>query len=114
MVDVYLMSFLYIAAGTSHFIVPRLFERIVPPFISWPKAAVVWSGLAEVILGVALCFPILRSWAAIGIILLLVAVFPANIYQVIHSKARLGLPLWVIILRLPIQLVLIYWAYQYI
>ncbi|MGB0176837.1 MAG: DoxX family protein [Owenweeksia sp.] len=111
--DVYIMALLYIAAGISHFIIPRLYQRIVPPFIPWPKATVFWSGVAEIILGLALCFPALRSQAALGVIILLILVFPANIYQLTNVKARLGLPVWLLILRLPIQLVLIYWAYLY-
>ncbi len=114
MIGVYLMSAIYILAGISHFIKPRLYQRIVPPFIPFAKAAVFWSGVAEILLGMALWFDAIRSVAAWGIIILLIVVFPANIYQLAEPKARLGLPLWLLILRLPLQLILIYWASLYL
>ncbi|HAD96054.1 MAG TPA: DoxX family protein [Cryomorphaceae bacterium] len=113
MPDLYIMSLLYIAAGITHFSIPRIYQRIVPPFIPWPKAVVLGSGVAEIVLGASLWFPQLRPAAAWGIMILLILVFPANIYQLVEHKARLGLPTWLLILRLPMQLILIYWASLY-
>jgi uncharacterized membrane protein len=90
-----------------------LYLKIIPPYLPNPKAVNLISGLAEIVLGVALLIPFLTSIAAWGVIALLIAVFPTHIYMYQNPKARMGLPLWALILRMPLQLVLIYWAYQY-
>lgn len=107
------MAFLYIAAGLNHFRVPKLYTRIIPPVFPNARALNYISGAAEVLLGIMLCFPAVSHYAAWGIIALLAAVFPANIYMLTNKKAGMGLPKWLIIIRLPLQLVLMYWAYIY-
>lgn len=109
----YLMGLLYILAGLNHFRKPKMYERIIPPALPAPKALNLISGAAEVILGFLLMLPQFSIIAAWGIIALLIAIFPANIYMAINKKAGFGLPLWVLYLRLPLQLVLIYWAWCY-
>lgn len=111
--SLYLMAFLYILAGINHFRVPRLYVKMIPPALPAPKTINIVSGAAEIILGVLLCVPQLSSFAAWGIIILLIAVFPANVYMYTNDKAALGLPKWVRLLRLPLQLLLMYWAYLY-
>lgn len=111
--SLYLMAFLYILAGINHFRVPRLYVKMIPPALPAPKMINIVSGAAEIILGVLLCVPQLSSFAACGIIILLIAVFPANVYMYTNDKAALGLPKWVRLLRLPLQLLLMYWAYLY-
>ena len=90
-----------------------MYERIIPPALPAPKALNLISGAAEVILGLLLMSPQFSITAAWGIIALLIAVLPANIYMAMNKKAGFGLPLWVLYLRLPLQLVLIYWAWCY-
>lgn len=107
------MAALYILAGLNHFRVPKLYLRIMPPYIPYHKAMVKLSGLAEILLGIGLLFPLSRDVSAWGIILLLIAVLPANIEMVRSEKARMKLPLWVVWLRLPLQLALIFWAWLY-
>lgn len=109
----YGMALLYILAGINHFRVPRLYIKIIPPFFSKPKAVNALSGLAEIILGIALCIPLLTKYAAWGTIALLVAIFPANLYMYQNDKAGLGLPKWARLVRLPLQIVLILWACCY-
>lgn len=86
---------------------------MIPPILPAPKTINIISGATEIILGVLLCVPQLLSLAAWGIIIMLIAVFPANVYMYINEKASLGLPKWVRLIRLPIQLMLMYWAYLY-
>lgn len=86
---------------------------MIPPILPAPKTINIISGATEIILGVLLCVPQLSSLAAWGIIIMLIAVFPANVYMYINEKASLGLPKWVRLIRLPIQLMLMYWAYLY-
>lgn len=110
----YVMGLLYVLAGINHFRNPRLYLKIIPPYFSNPKLLNKLSGLAEIILGIGVCIFEISSISAIGIIILLLAVFPANIYMYQNEKARLGLPKWAVLLRLPLQLLLIYWAYIYV
>jgi len=109
----YVMAGLYVLAGLNHFRNPRLYQRIIPPYFPYPKTLNIASGIAEIALGLALCFPSISEYAAIGIILLLIAIFPANIFMYTNDKAGMGLPKWVRLLRLPLQLVLIFWAFAY-
>lgn len=108
----YLMSGLYVFAGIMHFIKPRMYIRIIPPFFPKPKLLNLLAGAFEVIFGIGLLFQETRSYAAVGIILLLIAVFPANIYM--YQKGAKGIPKWILLLRLPLQFVLIAWAMIYI
>ena len=110
------MSALYIFAGISHFTKERFFRSIVPPFLPYPKAIVFWSGIAEIILGITLLIPVLKIYAAWGIIVLLIVVFPANIYMLIARLKKqkfMKVPVWGLWLRLAIQFLLIYWAWIY-
>jgi uncharacterized membrane protein len=107
-----IMAVMYIAAGAYHFINPRLYKKIIPPQIPFPSAAVGISGAAEILFGAGLLFDNIRVYAAWGIILLLIAVFPSNIYMAISGKFK-AIPLWLRLLRLPLQFVLIWWAWIY-
>lgn len=109
----YLMAAIYILAGLNHFRVPWIYKKMIPPTLPLPKLLNIASGLAEFVLGVALCIPTISAYAAWGIIALLVAVFPANVYMYTNDKAAMGLPKWMRLLRLPLQLLLIYWAWLY-
>jgi uncharacterized membrane protein len=109
----YLMAAIYILAGLNHFRVPRLYAKMIPPALPTPKLLNIVSGLAEIILGIALCIPALSHWAAWGIIALLIAIFPANVYMLANDRAGMGVPKWILLLRLPLQIALIAWAYLY-
>uniref|UniRef100_UPI004049ABC8 DoxX family protein n=1 Tax=Flavobacterium sp. TaxID=239 RepID=UPI004049ABC8 len=109
----YLMGIIYVLAGLNHFRQPRLYLKIIPPYLPNPILLNKLSGLAEIVLGFLLCLYLTSNFAAWGIIALLIAVFPANIYMYQEKKAGLGLPKWLRLLRLPLQIGLIYWAFQY-
>lgn len=109
----YLMAGIYILAGLNHFRNPRMYVKIIPDYLPAPKLLNILSGLAEILSGILLCIPSLSSYAAWAIIALLIAVFPANLYMLTNKKASFGLPRWVLLIRLPLQLVLIFWAYLY-
>ncbi len=84
----------------------------MPPYIPAHSQMVVISGVAEIVLGMGLLVPATRSIAAWGLILLLVAIFPANVYMATSSRFQ-KFPIWLRWARLPLQGVLIWWAYQY-
>ena len=109
----FLFGLLFIGAGIEHFIDAGFFESIVPPYLPWPAALVAISGVAEIVLGVAVMIRPVSRYAAWGLILLLLAVFPANIHMATHPAdypTFAPLLLW---LRLPLQAVLAAWAYCY-
>lgn len=106
----WLLAILMIGAGTMHFANPEFFVKIVPPALPSPLGVVYLSGFFELLLGVLLLVPKSSRLAAWGIIALLIAVFPANIYAYQHQELIPAPPL-LHLLRLPLQGVLILWAY---
>ena len=107
------MSLLYVTVGVKHFTNPDFFVSIVPPIIDYKKEAVLISGFFEVILGVLLLFKKTRKLAAWGIILLLIAVFPANIYLYISefARERINISKNQALLRIPFQIPLMIISY---
>ena len=109
----YTFALAFIAGGVNHFLNPKLYLKIMPPYLPWHLPLVYISGVAEVVLGAALLIPTLTPWAAWGLIALLVAVFPANLYMAMNPELFRGIPPTLLWLRLPLQGVLIAWAYWY-
>ena len=108
-----LMGLLYITAGTLHFLLTRTYTGIMPDYLPAHRELVLISGAAEVAGGLGLMIPQTRRAAAWGLILLLIAVMPANIWMAQHPERYPSIPLWAIWLRLPLQLPLILWAWRY-
>lgn len=110
----YIMSGLYIFAGTMHFRKPWLYYKITPPALTqWKKPINIIVGIAEIAGGVGLLLSSTQSMAAWGLIVLLIAVFPANIYMLTSKGAGLKIKMWILWLRIPLQFLLILWAYWY-
>ena len=107
------MSILYVTVGVKHFTSTDFFIAIVPPIINWKEEVVLVSGFIEVILGVLLLFNQTRKLAAWGIILLLIAVFPANIYLYYSEVARetINVSKNQALFRMPFQIPLIIISY---
>jgi uncharacterized membrane protein len=106
-------SALFLTSGTLHFLRPDMFRQIVPPALPNPAALVAISGGAEIVGAVGLWIPPTRRSAAIGLVTLLVAVFPANVYMAMsHQRIAAVMPAWVLFLRLPLQAVLIGWMWS--
>jgi uncharacterized membrane protein len=100
-----------IVVGALHFIDEEFFVRIVPKALPFPRLLVAISGVCEIGLAIALLVPKTRRLAGFGLIALYVAVFPANINMVVHPELGGDVPLWALWVRLPLQLVLIAWAW---
>ena len=109
----YLMAIFYLFAGLNHFLDPNFYLQMMPPFLPKPELLIQISGVIEIILAVLLCYPKTTRCAAIGIILLLIAVFPANIYMFQQGPERYHTSNLILLLRLPLQFVLIAWAAVY-
>lgn len=99
-----------VGAGTMHFVNPQFYLKIMPPYLPFHLELVYLSGFLEIALGVLLLVPRLSRWAAWGIFALLIAVFPANIHVYLNQEVLPAPPL-VHLLRLPLQGVLLLWAY---
>ncbi len=109
----YLLAALFVLAGTLHFTSPDYYRRIMPPYLPWHTFLVYLSGFFEVLFGVLLLVARCSRVAAWGMVALLVAVFPANIYMAMHPELYPDIPPAALLLRLPLQAVLIAWAYWY-
>ena len=108
---------LFTFTGTMHFLRPRFFEAIVPPAIEPQKREVVaLSGAAEIAGAALVLHPASRRLGRWWLLALLLAVFPANIHMAINPEQIRGLdlrkiPRWALWARLPLQGVLIVWAW---
>ena len=109
----WLMGLFYVAAGMNHFVKPDFYLGMMPGYLPWHLELVYLSGVAEIALGIAVLVPRLRVLAAWGIIALLLAVFPANVHMAVE-QIRIGDldPVWNWA-RLPLQGLLIVWAWWY-
>jgi uncharacterized membrane protein len=107
------MATLYVAAGINHFVHPVMYLKMMPPWLPAHNALVLASGIAEILLGLLLFVPRTRRLAAMGIIVLLVVVFPANVQMMLNYRTEDHWLLWLAVLRLPLQGFFIWWAYHY-
>jgi uncharacterized membrane protein len=102
----------FFVGGIAHFVFTDAQMRIIPPYIAWPRAAVLVSGVFEILGAVGLLWRPTRQAAAWGLFALTVAVTPANIYMLEQASLYPSVPYWALVLRLPLQvglLVLIAW-----
>ena len=110
-ITIYLMSLFYIFGGIKHFTNVGWYMKIMPPYISYHKELVYLSGAFEIILGIMLLFEQTRFLSGWGLILLLIAVFPANIYLAQTNGAAMNISPALAWGRLPFQAVFLAIAY---
>jgi uncharacterized membrane protein len=108
----YFMGLAYILAGVNHFWHPGFYLKLIQNFLPYPMMIIYVSGIAEILCGAGIMIPAYQKFSAWALIFLLVAIFPANInmaihYQDFHVSKALAYG------RLPIQFLLIWWAYIY-
>lgn len=106
------LGIFFIAAGAMHFFWPEFYLRIMPPWVPFPYAAVLISGFFEVLLGLMVFFEKTRRFAGWGLIALLAAVFPANIYMALHPEIFSAIPSVVLWIRLPLQGIFMAWVWS--
>jgi uncharacterized membrane protein len=107
----YLFGIFFVVAGAAHFVRPDIYVSIMPPYLPWHLELVYASGVFEIVLGAMLFFRRARILAAWGLIALIVAVFPANIHMAVNSDLYPAFSPALLWVRLPLQGVLIAWAY---
>ncbi len=112
-----LIPVFYIAAGINHFRNPDSYYKIIPEYLPYPVFINLFSGAAEIILGILFLFAKTRKLAAIGIITLLIAFIPAHIVMIQNGFCLSNgfcLPAWATWVRLfPLQFLLMLWAWKY-
>ncbi len=110
----YLLGTLFVLAGFMHFQKPKMYLKIMPPYIPAHKTMVLLSGILEMILGFMILNPPTQQIAGWGIIILMILFLPVHIYMLQEKKASLKLPKWALVLRIPLQFLIMYWAYLYV
>ncbi|MDB6072313.1 MAG: DoxX family protein [Verrucomicrobiales bacterium] len=108
-----LLAVFFIVAGINHFRDPAVYLGMMPKWLPWPDKLQLLAGAAEVAGGLGVLIPAVRRWAAWGLLLLLVAVFPANLQVALHGwpGAPFAVSPWILWARLPLQAVLMAWVW---
>jgi uncharacterized membrane protein len=103
----------FIGGGVNHFVSPRYYEAIVPPSLKGQAKPVVQiSGVAEILGGVGVLLPFTRRLSGLGLIALLAAVFPANLYMARKPEHFKKIPRGALYARLPLQPLMMVWAWR--
>jgi uncharacterized membrane protein len=107
------LSALFIGAGINHFVMPRPYRAMMPPSLAHrSKELVEISGVAEVLGGLGVLIPRTRRASGVGLIALLIAVFPANVYMAQAHERFARIPRWALYARLPLQPLMMWWAWR--
>lgn len=108
------MAGFYVVAGIIHFLKPKIYLGIMPRYLPAHKTLVFLSGAAEIILGAGLIFPETKNFAVYGIILMLLIFLLVHFYMLSSKKAGAGFPQWALWIRIPLQFMLMLWAWYYL
>ena len=112
--SVALIGLIFVVAGVLHFIRPRAYISIMPPWLPAAAALVLVSGVFEILGGIGVLVPATRLAAGWGLIVLLIAVFPANVQMLLNARAAhaSATAMAVLVARLPLQALLMYWVFR--
>ena len=109
-----LLAVFFVVAGVMHFVLPETYAKVMPPWLGWHAALVAISGACEIAGGIGVLVPSVRRAAGWGLILLSIAVLPANV-QMLRDGLDAGRPAWqiaLLVIRLPLQALLIWWIWR--
>ncbi len=109
----YLMIVLYVIAGINHFLKPQFYEKMMPSYIPFHSFCIYFSGICEVLFAVLLIPTKTRKTSAWLIILMLTVFFIIHIQMLIDNWDNDDVMFWASIVRIPLQFVLIWWAWLY-
>lgn len=110
-ISLYIMAALYALAGINHFVQPKFYLAIMPKFFPMPNLLNQLSGVAEIILAIGLLLASTRKLSAYLIIAMLIVFFAVHIPHLISPPSLAKSKYWIVVLRIPIQFLLIYWAF---
>jgi uncharacterized membrane protein len=103
----------FLVGGIAHFVATEAEMRILPPWVPWPRAAVLISGVFGLLGAAGLLHPATRRAAGLGLIALTLAVTPAHVYMLQEPQLFPSIPYWALVARLPLQaalIALIFWS----
>ncbi len=107
-----LLAVFFMAAGINHFVNSDIYVAIMPTYLPAHLELVYLSGLFEILGGIGVVLSPIRRWAGYGLIVLLIAVFPANFYMAMNPDKFVDIvSAWVLYARLPLQFLLIWWTF---
>ena len=109
----YFLAVGFVLAGVNHFINPDFYLKMMPPYLPAHSFLIQLSGVFEIALGIMLLIPRTTRLAAFGLVALLIAVFPANLYMAQNPQLFPEFSPAALYLRLPVQLILLAWAFWY-
>lgn len=109
-----LMAVMYIVAGLMHFVAPKSYIKIMPDYVKHKSFLVYLSGVAEIVLGIGLMLRGFKPFAIYGIVIMLLIFLIVHINMLKGEKEAHGIPKIILILRLPLQFILIWWALYYL
>ena len=109
----YVLALIFLVGGFFHLQKSKLYRKITPPYIPYKNSMVLLTGIAEMVVAFMLVTKDSENFGAWGMIILLVLFFPVHRYMLQNKEASLKLPKWILILRIPLQFLLIYWAWMY-
>lgn len=101
----------FVVAGALHFVVPAFYLAMMPPWVPAHRELVIASGIAEIAGGLGVLVDRWRRPAGVGLLLLLLAVFPANLQMLLNARTA-GEPEGLLWARLPLQLVFLWWVWR--
>jgi uncharacterized membrane protein len=107
-----LLGLFFIGSGVNHFVIPRAYQRIVPPGIGDPATLVTVTGVAEVLGGAGVFLPATRRLSGLALIALLAAIFPANLHMARNPEKFHKIPRGLLYARLPLQPLAMVWAWR--
>jgi uncharacterized membrane protein len=109
-----MLAIFFLGAGCLHFVFPASYMKIMPPWLPWHFALVMLSGVLEMAGGLGVLFQFTRRFAGYGLILLALAVLPANVQMLLNAHAAGDALGWqaLLLMRLPLQLLLIFWIWR--
>ena len=110
--SVFTLSAFFISFGIDHFVNPEFYLSIMPPNLPLKLEAVYISGLFEILGGVGVLIASTRKIASLGLVALLVAVYPANIFMALNPERFPEVSIYVLYFRLILQFFFFYWAYS--
>jgi len=104
-------------SGVAHFLFPAPYSKAIPEFLPFPRQLVYLSGAAELVAASLLAVPRTRKWGGWWTLGLLLAIFPANLKMAIDGPDHSGRFFFdsrtLLLLRLPLQAALCWWAYSF-
>lgn len=112
--SVALIGLIFVVGGVMHFLRPRFYLAMMPPWLPAATALVLVSGVFEILGGIGVLVPATRVIAGWGLIALLFAVFPANMQMLLNARAAhaSASTMAVLVARLPLQALLVYWVFR--